>query len=269
MMNSLIAVVLVIFGIGAIIRIILNIEKLRIVWNRSFVSKLDEEYQSCLRINNFLSRIDADALFNAISAESPKRIAEIMTYMEPAKVPMVLGKLHLDVQIAVIRAIAEMEYSKAENPRKIEKFLKRKVIVRRENSIKRSGIEHVVDILILTDRNTMALILNKLEDVSPEFAKKIMNRIFIFEDIVMLSDQDIQKILKNVDTDTLSIALKSVDSGVQQKILSNMSKEDAQKIKDTMDFIGPVRKIDVEEAQSKIVSLIRKWNESNKLEGDL
>jgi flagellar motor switch protein FliG len=235
----------------------MNIAELSVIRYRSAAYKPKEESRRRLKIINSLHSVAADALFRAIKTENPERIAAIFAYIEAGKAATILRELPLDGQIAVIHAIAKIEHTKTENPRSIEKFLKRKTIFKDEDGTDRGGIEQVVGILNLTNRDTETQIINKLQDDAPAFADQILKRMVVFEDIVMLSDEDIQKALTETDARVLSVALKGVDSVIQEKLFSNMSVAAAQEIKDNMDYMGPVRMIDVEEAQFKIVKLIR------------
>ena len=114
----------------------------------------------------------------------------------------------------------------------------------------------------LVDRSSEKAIIESLEEEDPDLAEEIKKRMFVFEDIVMLDDRAIQKVLRDVDTQELSKALKSVDAEVQDKIFKNMSKRAAAMLKEDMEFMGPVRLKDVEEAQQRIVSTIRRLEDS-------
>ena len=109
----------------------------------------------------------------------------------------------------------------------------------------------------LVDRASEKSIIESLEDEDPDLAEEIKKKMFIFEDIVMLSDRDIGKVLREVNTEDLSKALKQVDTEVQDKIFRNMSKRAGTMLREEMEYMGPIRIKDVEEAQQKIVSIIR------------
>ena len=127
------------------------------------------------------------------------------------------------------------------------------------------GVESIVEILNLVDRSSEKAIIESLEEEDPDLAEEIKKRMFVFEDIVMLDDRAIQKVLREVDTQELSKALKSVDTEVQDKIFRNMSKRAASMLKEDMEFMGPVRLKDVEEAQQKIVSTIRRLEDAGEI----
>jgi flagellar motor switch protein FliG len=127
------------------------------------------------------------------------------------------------------------------------------------------GVESIVEILNLVDRSSEKQIIESLEEDDPDLAEEIKKRMFVFEDIVMLDDRAIQKVLREVDTQELAKALKSVDTEVQDKIFRNMSKRAASMLKEDMEFMGPVRLKDVEEAQQKIVSTIRRLEDAGEI----
>ena len=127
------------------------------------------------------------------------------------------------------------------------------------------GVDSIVEILNLVDRSSEKAIIETLEEDDPELAEEIKKRMFVFEDIVMLDDRAIQKVLREVDTQELAKALKSVDTEVQDKIFRNMSKRAASMLKEDMEYMGPVRLKDVEESQQKIVSVIRRLEDSGEI----
>ena len=127
------------------------------------------------------------------------------------------------------------------------------------------GVESIVEILNRVDRSTEKTIIESLEEEDPELAEEIKKRMFVFEDIVLLDDRAIQKVLREVDQQELGKALKAVDNEVQDKIFKNMSKRAANTLKEDMEFMGPIRLKDVEEAQQKIVSVIRKLEEQGEI----
>ncbi len=117
----------------------------------------------------------------------------------------------------------------------------------------------------MADRKTEKFIIESLEEEDPELAEEIKKKMFVFEDIVLLDDRSIQRVLREIDGQELAKALKSVDIPVQEKIFKNMSKRAASMLKEDMEFLGPTRRKDVEESQQKIVSLIRKLEEQGEI----
>jgi flagellar motor switch protein FliG len=215
---------------------------------------------------DFIRRTDPTHLLNFIQQEHPQTIALILAYLEPQKASIILGSLPHEVQSDVAKRIATMDRTSPEVLREVERVLEKKLsTLSSEDYTAAGGVESIVDILNLVDRSTEKGIIESLEEEDPELAEDIKKRMFVFEDIVLLDDRAIQKVLREVDTNELAKALKAVDSEVQDKIYRNMSKRAATLLKEDMEFMGPVRLKDVEEAQQKIVSIIRKLEEQGEI----
>jgi flagellar motor switch protein FliG len=150
--------------------------------------------------------------------------------------------------------------------REVERVLERKLsALSSEDYTSAGGIDAIVEILNNVDRATEKTIIEALEDDDPELAEEIKKRMFVFEDIVLLEDRAIQRVLREVDNQDLARALKQVDPDVQEKIFKNMSKRAATLLKEDMEYMGPIRLKDVEEAQQKIVNIIRKLEEQGEI----
>lgn len=215
---------------------------------------------------DFIRRTDPTHLLNFIQQEHPQTIALILAYLEPQKASIILGSLPHEVQSDVAKRIATMDRTSPEVLREVERVLEKKLsTLSSEDYTAAGGVESIVDILNLVDRSTEKGIIESLEEDDPELAEDIKKRMFVFEDTVLLDDRAIQKVLREVDTNELAKALKAVDSEVQDKIYRNMSKRAATLLKEDMEFMGPVRLKDVEEAQQKIVSIIRKLEEQGEI----
>jgi flagellar motor switch protein FliG len=215
---------------------------------------------------DFIRRTDPTHLLNFIQQEHPQTIALILAYLEPNKASVILGSLPHDVQSDVAKRIATMDRTSPEVLREVERVLEKKLsTLSSEDYTAAGGVESIVDILNLVDRSTEKSIIESLEEEDPELAEDIKKRMFVFEDIVLLDDRAIQKVLREVDTNELAKALKAVDSEVQDKIYRNMSKRAATLLKEDMEYMGPVRLKDVEESQQKIVSIIRKLEEQGEV----
>jgi len=207
---------------------------------------------------DFIRRTDPAHLMNFIQQEHPQTIALILAYLEPNKASYILQNLSHTIQSDVARRIATMDRTSPEVLREVERVLEKKLsTLSSEDYTTAGGVENIVEILNLVDRASEKQIIEALEDEDPELAEEIKKRMFVFEDIVMLDDRSIQKVMREVDSQELAKALKSVDTEVQDKIFKNMSKRAATMLKEDMEYMGPVRLKDVEEAQQKIVSIIR------------
>jgi flagellar motor switch protein FliG len=215
---------------------------------------------------DFIRRTDPAHLLNFIQTEHPQTIALILAYLEPNKASVILQNLPSEVQSEVAKRIATMDRTSPEVLREVERVLEKKLsTLSSEDYTTAGGVGSIVEILNLIDRSSEKQILEALEDEDPELAEEIKKRMFVFEDIVMLDDRSIQKVLREVDSQELSKALKSVDAEVQDKIYKNMSKRAAAMLKEDMEFMGPVRLKDVEEAQQKIVAIIRHLEDTGEI----
>ncbi len=224
------------------------------------INRLTSSIQS--RPFDFVRRTDPAHLLNFIQSEHPQTIALVLAYLEPQKSSMILGALPQEIQADVAKRIATMDRTSPDVLREVERVLERKLsTLASEDYTSAGGIDTIVEVLNLVDRGTERNIIEDLEDEDPELAEEIKKRMFVFEDIVLLDDRSIQKVLREVDGQELARALKAVDSEVQDKIFRNMSKRAASLLKEDMEFMGPIRLKDVEEAQQKIVGIIRKLEE--------
>jgi flagellar motor switch protein FliG len=215
---------------------------------------------------DFIRRTDPAHLLNFIQQEHPQTIALILAYLEPNKASIILQNLPHEVQSDVARRIATMDRTSPEVLREVERVLEKKLsTLSSEDYTTAGGVESIVEILNLVDRASEKQIIEALEDEDPELAEEIKKRMFVFEDIVMLDDRAIQKVMREVDSQELAKALKSVDTEVQDKIFKNMSKRAATMLKEDMEYMGPIRLKDVEEAQQKIVSIIRHLEDTGEI----
>ena len=225
------------------------------------ISKLTASLQ--VKPFEFVRKTDASQLLNFIQDEHPQTIALIMSYLSPAQSSMILSALPPERQADVAKRIAVMDRTSPDVIKEVEKVLESKLstLVNQDYTII-GGVDAVVEILNTVDRGTEKHIMETLEIEEPELADEIRKKMFVFEDILLLDDRAIQRVLRDVDNNDLAIALKGSNEQVQNAIFNNMSKRLAVMIKEDMEFMGPVRMKDVEEAQQKIVNIIRKLEDS-------
>lgn len=215
---------------------------------------------------DFIRRTDPGHLLNFIQQEHPQTIALILAYLEPNKASQILQNLPDEIQSDVARRIATMDRTSPDVLREVERVLEKKLsTISSEDYTAAGGVDSIVEILNLVDRQSERTIIESLEDEDPDLAEEIKKKMFIFEDIVMLDDRAIGIVLREVNTDELAKALKQVDAEVQDKIFKNMSKRAGSMLREEMEFMGPIRVKDVEEAQQKIVSIIRRLEEKGEI----
>lgn len=214
----------------------------------------------------FIRKTDAGQLLNFIQDEHPQTIALILSYLSAEQAALIVSALPPNRQADVAKRIAVMDRTSPEVIKEVEKVLESKLasLVNQDYTII-GGVDAVVDILNTVDRGTEKHIMETLEIEEPELADEIRKKMFVFEDILLLDDRAIQRVLRDVDNNDLGLALKGANEQVQTVVFNNMSKRLAVMIKEDMEFMGPVRMKDVEEAQQKIVNIIRKLEDSGEI----
>ena len=225
------------------------------------ISKLTASLQ--VRPFEFVRKTDPSQVLNFIQDEHPQTIAMILSYLTPAQAAMIVGALAPETQADVAKRIATMDRTSPDVIKEVERVLERKLssLINQDYTIV-GGVDAIVNILNTVDRSTEKHIMESLEIEEPELADEIRKKMFVFEDILLLDDRAIQRVLRDVDNNDLSIALKGSNEEVQNAIFKNLSKRLAAMIKEDMEYMGPVRMKDVEEAQQKIVGVIRKLEDS-------
>ena len=228
------------------------------------ISKLTASLQ--VKPFEFVRKADATQLFNFIQDEHPQTIALILSYLPAAQAAQIISALPPDRQADVAKRIAVMDRTSPDVIKEVEKVLESKLasLVNQDYTII-GGVDAVVDILNTVDRGTEKHIMETLEIEEPELADNIRKKMFVFEDILLLDNRAIQRVLRDVENSDLSVALKGANEQVQNAIFENLSKRLAAMIKEDMEFMGPVRMKDVEEAQQKIVSVIRKLEDAGEI----
>ncbi len=214
----------------------------------------------------FIRKTDAAQLINFIVDEHPQTIALILSYLSASQSAMVVAALPPDRQAEVAKRIALMDRTSPDVIKEVEKVLESKLasLVNQDYTVI-GGVDAVVEILNTVDRGTEKHIMETLEIEEPELADEIRKKMFVFEDVLLLDDRAIQRVLRDVDNNDLEIALKGANEQVQTAIFNNLSKRLATMIREDMEFMGPVRMKDVEEAQQKIVNIIRKLEDAGEI----
>lgn len=219
-----------------------------------------------IRPFDFVRKTDPAQLLNFIQNEHPQTIALIMAYLQPEQSAIILSALPAERQVEVARRIALMDRTSPDVIKDIEKVLERKLSsLVNQDFTSAGGVESVVGILNGVDRSTERTIIENLEVQDPELAEEIKKRMFVFEDIVLLDDRSLQLVLREIENKDLSLALKAASGEVANKVFKNMSKRAAEMLKEEMEYMGPVRIRDVEEAQQRIVNVIRRLEDAGEI----
>jgi flagellar motor switch protein FliG len=215
---------------------------------------------------DFARKTEPSQLLNFIQNEHPQTVALIMAYLKADQAGIILSSLPPLQQVEVAKRIATMDRTSPEVLREVELVLEKQLsnYAIQDFSLA-GGIESVVNILNRVDRGTEKTILETLAEENPELADEIKRRMFVFEDIVLLDNRSIQRCLRDIDQKELSMALKTASEEVKNLMYRNMSKRAVDLLREDMSFLGPVRLRDVEEAQQKIVNVIRQLEESGEV----
>lgn len=216
---------------------------------------------------DFARKIEPVQLLNFLESESPQTIALVLSHLSPNKSASILASLSPDLQVEVARRIASMDGTSPEVISEIERILERKVVNTLSHDYTRTGgIGTIVEILNQVDRQTEKTILGALDIEAPEISDEIKRRMFLFEDILNLSDRAVQRILREVDlSHDLPLALKGASDSVRDKFFKNLSSRAVENLKESMEFLGPVRMREVEETQQKIVAIIRSLEDKGEI----
>ncbi|UJF35341.1 flagellar motor switch protein FliG [Paenibacillus hexagrammi] len=215
---------------------------------------------------DFARKADPAQILNFIQNENSQTIALVLSYLQADQASIILSSLPQEKQADVAKRIALMDSTSPEVISQVERVLEQKLSATvTQDYTNAGGIASIVQILNGVDRGTERTILDSLEIQDPELAEEIKKRMFVFEDIVNIDDRSIQRIIRDIENADLQLALKVASEEVRNALFKNMSKRMAETFKEEMEFMGPVRLRDVEEAQTRIVATIRRLEESGEI----
>jgi flagellar motor switch protein FliG len=215
---------------------------------------------------SIIQRTESENLLTFIQDEHPQTIALILSYLPPSKASEILVGLAGQKQVEVVKRIANMEQTNPEVIKEVERGLEHRLSdIVSQTFEKAGGVNTVAEMLNLADRSTEKAIMEGLEAEDPDLVEQIRRLMFVFEDVLKVNDKGIQAVLKEIENDTLALALKTASEDLRQKIFKNMSERASQLIQEDMQFMGPVRVSDVEQAQQKIVDVVRKLEDAGEI----
>ena len=214
----------------------------------------------------FLRATDPAQLVNFLEGEQPQTIALILSHLKPNQAATLLSALDNELQAEVATRIATMDRTAPEIVEQVESVLKKKVsVVLNRTYASVGGAEFLAKILAGVDRRVERVIMERLDQASPELAAEVRKLIFVFEDIAKLDDKSLQRVLREVDFRDLALALRNCSTELKEKIFKNLSTRAAEMLKDEMNVSGPVRLKAVDEAQQRVVSTIRRLDEAEEI----
>ena len=207
-------------------------------------------------------KADPQQLTNLLLHEQPQTVALILCYMQPDKAAMILSQFSIEKQAEIAERIGTITRTTPAVIEKIEKVIETKFSSFVDNETESvGGVHTLVEILNSVGRSTEKNIISMLEEKQPELADEVKANLFTFEDIVGLERGDVQKVLREVDNDQLALALKGVSEDIKQFIFQNLSSRAVETLQEELQFMGPARLSAVEEAQQKVVAVIRRLDE--------
>jgi len=212
---------------------------------------------------SFLQRAESENLLTFIQDEHPQTIALILCHLAHHKSSEILVGLPIQKQIEVIKRIANMEQTNPEVIKEVEQGLESRLSNMLMQSMEKAGgVPTVAEVLNFADRATEKAIMEGLEGEDPDLVEQIRRLMFVFEDIMLVNDKGIQAVLKEIENEELTVALKGASEDLREKVFGNMSERAASMIREDMEYMGPVRMSDVEAAQQRIVDVVRRLEES-------
>ncbi|GMU41537.1 MAG: flagellar motor switch protein FliG [Chloroflexota bacterium] len=216
----------------------------------------------------FLQQVDTKDLVNFLRNEHPQVVALVLAYLPSERAADVLSNLPEEVQPELSVRVAMMERTSPDVIEDVETVIRSRlgsIFSPRAEIITAGGIDSVVELLRKVDLATEKVILDGLERTDPETANEVRKRMFVFENITLLDDRSIQRVLREVDSKDLGLALKGATEEVRSRIVGNMSERASKMLLDDMAALGPVRLAQVEEAQGRIVAVIRRLEEAEEI----
>ena len=214
----------------------------------------------------FLNKADVKSLFSALQNERPQTMALVLSYVDPDKAAGVIEQLEPHRQIKVVEAIATMESASPTAIKTIEAEMERKFSsIITQSNVKVGGIDYVAGIMNNLDRSSEKSIFDGLSAHNADLADEIRKRMFVFEDIITMDDRSVQRFVRDCDPRDLVLALKTANADVANKLFTSMSARMAESIRDDLEVTTNVRMKDVEDAQQRIVGVIRDLEERNEI----
>lgn len=232
---------------------------------RNLLEKVSKTLQS--KPFNFFMKGDPKALLSLLQNERPQVIALIMAYMESQQAAQVLEQLPEEKKIQAVESMARMDRVSPEAIAIVEEEMKRKfaTIITSEDNMSLGGVDYVADMMNHVDRSSERKIFEELDKRNPELAQSIREKMFVFENILDMDDRSVQRFVRDCDTKDIVYALKSASKEMKDIFFRNMSKRMSDSVRADLEITTNVRLKDVEEAQQRIVNVIRTLEEQGQV----
>ncbi len=243
-------------------------ELLEAAWGKKKAEDVIKKVEAETEVSAFylLQTVDDKQLINFLQNEHPQTAALILANLKPRQAAAIISEMPEEMQYEIAYRIATMEKTSPELVEDIENVLREQLgNLFGGNLSKTGGVETVAEILNSVNRTAEKNILTHLRERDAYLADEVTNLMFLFEDIVHLPNATIQRILKEVDSKTLALALKATSNELKERVFKNMSERAAKMLKEELDYLGPVRIKDVEQAQKEILEAARRLEEQGEI----
>ena len=232
---------------------------------RNLLEKVSKTLQS--KPFNFFTKGDPKSLLALLQHERPQVIALIMAYMDPQQAAQILEQLPNEKRIPVLEGMANMSRVSPEAIAIVEEEMKRKfaTIITSEDNMNLGGIDYVADVMNHVDRGNEKQIFDEMDKDNPELSKSIRDKMFMFENIIDMDPRSVQRFIRDCDSKDIVYALKTASEDMKNVFFANMSKRMAETVKGDLEITTNVRLKEVEEAQQRIVNLIRKLEDAGEV----
>ena len=229
-----------------------------------YIERISQAMQT--RAFEFIRKANYKNLMMMLQNEHPQTIAFVLSYVKAEQASKIIAELPKDMQINIIKRIATLDSVSPEIVSIVEAVLERRFSsVVSVDMTEIGGVNYVADVMNHTDRTTEKFIFDELGKTDPELSDNIRKLMFVFEDITLLDDMTIQRVLREVDAQDLAIAIKGSTDDIKNLLLSNISVRARENILEDIEYLRNVRLKDVEEAQQKIVNIIRALEETGEI----
>ena len=213
-----------------------------------------------------LKWMDPKAISEIIRLEHPQIVATILAYLDADQAAQILTHLPENQRVDVIMRVATLDGIPPIALEELDEVLEKQFSgVNTLKSTSAGGIKSAAGIMNFLNGTMEAALIAEVQKADADLAQKIQDKMFVFDNLMSVDDRGIQALLRDIQSETLVVALKGAEEGVREKFLKNMSKRAAEVLGDDLESRGPVRLSDVEAAQKEILTLARKMAEEGKL----
>jgi len=216
---------------------------------------------------DFLREIDPSQLISFLQPEHPQTVALVLSHLRPEQAAMILTGMSPELQSDIATRIAMMDRTQPEVVKEVDRLLKQKLSnLGTQNTQLVGGVKHLVSVLNASDTASQKAIVEVLDESQPELAEEIKKNMFVFEDLMSLSDRDIQRLCRELDTKELALALRGSSDPLKERIIAKgMSARAGQQLRDDIELLGPQRVSAIDDAQQKIVATVRRLEQAEEI----